>query len=142
MNRHYFTIEVGDYFEDGHGQYIAYPASADKPLQYVCAAHRKIVSRTGINLYDFANGHKDDILPDAVRNKLLNLGYRFKTELYHDDIGYHFLDSDTLADAPEELARIWVFLLNTVDPDLHCSLESRVSLSEMIGAGSVGYGLF
>ena len=115
MSRHYFMIEIGDYFEEGHGQYIAYSASADKPLRDVCAAHRKIASCTGINLYDFANGYKDDILPDAIRSKLQDLGYNFKTELYHDDIGYHFLDNNTLADIPEELARIWVFLLNTVE---------------------------
>lgn len=145
MAKYRFNLALGDYYGEGHGLYKEYLAVADKPIEDVREAHAKIMAKTGIDLSGFASEYKDTRLPDEVHQRLLDLGYEFGVELYKDDVGYHLLEDGTMCDCPEELARIWIFLLNQVDPELHCVLEHEDDLPALFaepGKSSIGYGLF
>lgn len=140
--RYNFDIVIGDFWGEGHGRTEHFHAGADKPMEGVLAAQKQIIEKTGIDLHSFAAQFGDDLLPDEVIQNLQELGYQFTTELYRDEKGVHFQAADTQANCPEELASIWVFLLNCVDPDLNCALEPIPTLFGEYGAGNIGYGLF
>lgn len=143
MSKHLFNIAIGDYLREGHGQCEYYSAVADKPIEDVLKAHTQIAEKTGIDLTSFATKCKDTLLPESVRQKLLELGYEFRCELYEDENGFHFLTADLRNSCPDELASIWVFLLNQVDPELHCSLVNELPvLFGEYGKPGIGYGLF
>ena len=131
--RYNFNLVIGDYFGEGHGKTQSFHAGADKPMEDVLKAQTQIIAKTGI---------EDNLIPADVVQQLKDLGYPFNTELYEDEMGLHFQTADTQADCPEEMAAIWLFLLNCVDPDLNCSLEPIPELFGEYGAGSIGYGLF
>ena len=81
-------------------------------------------------------------MPEKIRQKLLDMGYEFQNKLHEDEDGFHFLTADLLCDCPEEMASIWVFLLNQVDPELHCTLVNEPSVLYGDGKQSIGYGIF
>lgn len=140
--RYNFNLVIGDYFGEGHGKTQSFHAGADKPMEDVLKAQTQIIAKTGIDLHSFANKFEDNLIPADVVQQLKDLSYPFNTELYEDEMGLHFQTADTQADCPEEMAAIWLFLLNCVDPDLNCSLEPIPELFGEYGAGSIGYGLF
>lgn len=143
MSKYLFNIAIGDYFEEGHGRCEYFPAIADKPIEAVREANAHIIEKTGIDLTSFATEFQDSLLPESVRQKLLEMGYKFQRELHEDENGFHFLTKSTLSDCPEELASIWVFLLNQVDPELHCELVNPLPvLAADYGQPSIGYGIF
>ena len=124
MSKHLFNITIGDYWGIGHGRCEQFLATANKPAETVREA----------------NAH---ILPESIRQKLLEKGYKFQHELHEDEDGFHFLTANTLCDCPEELASIWVFLLNQADPELHCELVNPLPvLAADFNQPSIGYGIF
>lgn len=146
-----FMLTVGDFSQDGHGRYEEYPASAAKPLDEVRDAQFRIKDVTGIDLFGLFQEPDNDLVPDDFCQKLEKLGYQFSHELYQDDAGTHFLSKDLLCDMPDELARIWVHLLNCVDPTLEVRLEEEPQRPELLFTGldekgrkcsPIGYGLF
>lgn len=137
-----FNIVLGDYFGTGHGHTETFHVCAEKPFEEVVTAHNHILENTGIDLTNIAAAEHDDLLSEDTKLALLDLGYQFHTELYEDESGTHFQTADLQCDCPEELAAIWVFLLNYVDPDLHCTLNDIPTLVQDSDKGCIGYGLF
>jgi len=124
-----FYLPIGDYFEQGHCVYQQFLAEAEKPIEDVRLAHTFIKDVTGIDITGFADKEENNIIPPDVVGKLVSLGYKSKTPLFRDKQGIHLADADTCYNNPHVLADIWLFLLNVVDPSLHCRL---VDLSEEI----------
>ena len=143
MSKHLFNIAIGDHFAEGHGRCEYFPAVADKPIEAVREANAQIIEKTGIDLTSFATKFQDSLLPESVRQKLLEMGYKFQHELFEDEDGFHFLTAKTLCDCPEELVSIWVFLLNQADPELHCELVNPLPvLVADYDQPCIGYGIF
>lgn len=143
MSKHLFNIAIGDYFAEGHGRCKYFPGVADKPIEAVRESNDRIIEKTGIDLTSFATWFQDSLLPESIRQKLLEMGYKFRHELYEDENGFHFLTADMLCDCPEEMASIWVFLLNQADPELHCELVNPLPvLAVDHDQPSIGYGIF
>lgn len=151
--RYQFYLTIGDFPNDGHGICKDFLVSANKTVDAVRDAHLRIEAVTGVNLSGFADTRYDDVIPNHVLERLHALGYQFKVPLYVDDGGNtHFQDAEFMCDCPEELASIWVFLLNQADPELDCKLEPEKEIPSLLvstraenGAHafkSVGYGLF
>lgn len=146
-----FFLPIGDHFELGHYVCQDFLAEAEKPISAVRNAHVRIKAVTGIDITGFACKEDDNIIPPDVIGKLVPLGYKCKTPLFFDNKGIHLADADTRCDNPRVLADIWLFLLNVVDPDLHCRfvdlpekiptlLSDEANESGSLGR-NVGYGL-
>ena len=142
MSKHLFNIAIGDYFGMGHGRCEQFLATANNPVETVREANAHIIEKTGIDLASFAIEFQDSLLPESVRQKLMEMGYKFQHELFEDEDGLHFFTAKTLCDCPEELVSIWVFLLNQADPELHCELVNPLPvLAADYDQPSIGYGI-
>ena len=140
-----FTLDIGDYSFDGHGRNLVYLVEAAKDVYQARKAHLQIFEQTGIDLSSFCNGCEDRHIPDFVIERLRSLGYEFPP--HRIDRGKHYLETEDLGeDMPDAMAELWVFLLNTVAPDLHARIlpepdEPPHLLIPGAGLHSVGYGL-
>lgn len=141
-----FTLPIGDVFWDGHGNCKEILATSTKPIGAVREANRRIPEVTGIDLSSFCCDYEDTVIPQDVLETLNNLGYKFTEELYEDDMGIHILEKESGCDIPKEIANIWAFLLNQVDPALNVQLVHDKEIPSLLVSGSgdrpVGYGLF
>lgn len=142
--KYHFIFPIGDAFDDGHGNCREVYATAEKPVAAVQYANLQIQKVTGIDLNSFCCEYGDTIIPESVLETLDKLGYKFLWELHKDDMGTHLLEKDTGCDIPEEMANIWAFLLNQVDPDLRVQLSLQMDFPYLLVSGDhpVGYGLF
>lgn len=146
MELYHFSLPIGDAFEEGHGEHVDIYATARKPVEVVREAHRRIPEVTGVRLDEICSQFQDRLLPQEFLEKLRSMDYQFSVELYKDDKGTHLLEADTGCDIPEEMARIWAFLLNQVDSELDVQLDPINEVPSLIasyrGDRSIGYGLF
>lgn len=141
--RYRFVLDIGDYSCDGHEKDVLFLVEADRDVEAAREAHRKIQSVTGVDISSFCNEAEDTLLPDAVWEKMRELGFEFPP-LYEDDLGKHLMAKDA-ADLPELMAEMWVFLLNQVDGELNATILPEQDYAHLLECGkglhSVGYGL-
>lgn len=139
-----FQMPIGDWSYDGHGRCEAFLATSDKPLWEVREAHFGIKEKLGIDI-EFDGDH---LSGDEVR-KLRLLGYDLAEK---DAIGFPagYDDPDEYCPSVDGLIDLWVFLLNTVNPELNVALLKKPEYPMLQFYGddsngrhisSVGYGV-
>lgn len=134
-----FTMTIGDWSGDGHGASQPFLVDSNYPIERVREAHFASARRTGIDVEALCADYQEDQLPLTNQNRLQELGYQFS-----------HLANDFDRVTPDEMIRIWVFLLNYTDPPLGLTIcedsypELHFSGLDSQGRhiGSVGYGLF
>lgn len=140
-----FILDIGDYSFDGHGRNLTYRIEAAKDVSHARKAHLLIPLQTGVDLSSFCNEYEDHSIPEHIIERLNALGYTFPTHRIDQD--KHYLETEVLGeDMPDTLTEIWVFLLNTVDPELHARILPEPEdpphlLIPGAGLRAVGYGL-
>jgi hypothetical protein len=105
--REQINFVVGDWSDDGHGKCHSVIVESDKPVEAVREAHFAAQNLLGFDLGDF---HRDYDEPVAEHHaaRLMELGL-IDRELLDESEGFL---------APEDVAEIWVAVLNLVDPGL------------------------
>ena len=132
-----FKLPVGDWSSDGHCECEYYLVSSNKPVEEVREAHYKIKEKTGIDIETECAEYQDNILSLSCKEKLSELGFA--------------LEEAGTETTPEEMARIWLFLLQKADSELELQLvpEDKSPCLCFYGfdaqgrhISGVGYGLF
>ena len=154
-----FKMPIGDWSNDGHGNCEYYNVTSDLPLKEVREAHFKIGEVTGIDISKICSKHNDDVVEYDVMKRLLELGFDGKklsedleglvspegmiVEMNEDDY------NDNSPFTPDDIANIWVFLLNEANEDLNLELIDDVESIVFYGFDekgrhieSPGYGVF
>ena len=140
-----FVLDIGDYSYDGHGRNETFIVEADKPVEAARSAHILIPMQTGIDLSSFCNDLDDHILPETIYERMCALGFEFPPLSIEE--GRRYMEgADSGEDMPFLMAKMWVFLLNIVDPMLNARIIPKPTEPPHLlicGAGfpSVGYGL-
>jgi hypothetical protein len=131
-------MQIGDWSDDGHGHCEDFFIESNKPVEEVREAHFLIKDKTEIDIEKLCSEYEEAYLLSGTKIKLRNLGYDLNDFEDMDNVG------------PEEMARLWVFLLNKVNPDLELELVvDDIPTLNFYGfddkhrhIGHVGYGCF
>ena len=118
-----FKLTFGDWGADGHCQCYDSIVTSEVPFERVQRAYDQIPKKTGIDVEQICSDFDETQIPEEVWLKL-------------QEMGYCEFDGDCDV-SKSELADIIVFLLNSVDPELHLEIVDAPVLYS-----SAGYGLF
>ena len=130
-----FQIPIGDWSDDGHGKCEYFPAESDKSLEEIREAHFKMEKVLGFTIHDFCNIYEQSYIEKEYVKKISETGF----------------DLDTNNFNTEQMAKLWVYLLNKIDPTLNIRLteEEKLPMLPFYGfdkkqrhISQVGYGLF
>lgn len=136
-----FKMEIGDWSGDGHEKCEETLVSSNAPVEYVRAAHFRMKEATGINIEELCSNYGDATIRKEMADQLKRLGFVFANETE---------DGEVLMN-PDDMARLWVFLLQKTDPFLNLEIREKVDIPSIHFYGqdkqgrhiaSVGYGLF
>lgn len=117
-----FLVEfpIGDWSGDGHKQCEYYVAVSEKPVEDIREAHFKAPEIVGFEIGDICRPYEDSILERRFYDKLRELGYDF--DLFDEDNekedGIELDEEGRPGLSPYGVFRIWLFLLNYIDPSL------------------------
>lgn len=116
---HIIKFPIGCWLDDSivHSMFKTFLATSNKPVEDVREAHFKIFEKTGIDIERISNPttlhyHEEVLI------KLLELGY---------DFGYPF-PGKYIPALKKDVFKIWLFLLNLVDPELELTILDVDSL--------------
>lgn len=135
-----FRMSIGDWSDDGHGKHEDFIVSSNAPVQVVREAHFAMQDKIGFCIEDVCSDYQDPAIEPKIEKIITNLG--FELEDYDDD-GIAYTCSN-------EMARLWIFLLQKVDPNLELRIiNDEIPTLHFYGfdekkrhIGHVGYGLF
>ena len=107
-----FKLPIGDWSEDGHGQWEEFLIHSAKPVEYVREVHYTIEEKSGIDIHKFCDdmGENHISKSDPVYQQLKDIGFDWENIDYWDD--EYWL-------SPQDMADVWVFLLNYADDTIH-----------------------
>lgn len=139
MPVYYFKIVIGDYTQDGHGMSSDYLIQSNKPACDVRSTHESVGEKLNIYIEDICDVYEMDEIDEDTVTDLENLGYEFEDA---SGMGKGIV-------SPDEMARIWLFLLMKADPELKLEiiendldeLNRNIADSKCYGI-NIGYGLF
>lgn len=144
MSRYLFTLPIGDWSDDGHGECDYYHIESNKPVEEVREAHFKIRDVTGIDIHEIANEYEvsyfDDEHPviEYINNKI-NASKSLKE------------CAQECSMTSKTMAELWVLLLQDADPTLELKMveQNKVPMLSFYGFDKkgrhisfVGYGTF
>ena len=119
-SRYMYNMTIVDWSDDGHSESVNFVFFSNKPIEDVREAHYRIKEVTGIDIENICSDYDED-----------------------------WIDDDSMMPSEHELAKLWAFLLNQVDPDLSIRVLTDLERIHFHGLdekrrhiGSVGYGLF
>lgn len=135
-----FKITIGHYGLDTQRKSKDFVVRSNKPVQAVREAHYEIKNKTGIDIEGICSDYGENEIEDATVHDLENLGFAFADG---SGRGKGFVGID-------EMARIWLFLLQEADPGLELEIEDDdIEYLQFFGTdekgrhiGTIGYGLF
>ncbi len=136
-----FILSIGDWSNDGHGKSEDFIVMSNTPVECVREAHYRIPETTGICFEALCSEYEENFIDDKNTEALKALGFEFKDQT---GLGEQVM-------CPEEMARLWVFLLMKADPSLHLELKPEEKLPTLHFYGSdskgrhiaqIGYGVF
>ena len=134
-SRYMYNMTIGDWSDDGHSDCMDFVFFCNKPIEDVREAHYKIKEVTGIDIEDICSEYDVDWIDEDTYEQIVALGFEF--------------DDESMMPSDSEMARLWAFLLNQVDPDLGIRVLTDLESIHFYGLdekrrriGSVGYGLF
>lgn len=132
-----FYMTIGDWSGDGHEKTEDFLVESNKDIQDVREAHFRIRETTGIDIEKICSHYGEQTIPESTAEKLERLGLTLK-------------NGGRIIDSPEEMANLWIFLLQKADPELTLRLipEQTYPMLHFYGVdekgrsiGAVGYGL-
>ena len=134
--RHAFTIQIGDWSGDGHGQCETFHATAAKPIEDVREAYFTAKKKhPDVCPESFCDEYEDSNVPTEVRERITALG--------GPAIGDDF-------DA-ERMANVVAWFINLGDPAVDVTISPREEVPTLAFYGNdkkrrhigfIGYGLF
>lgn len=135
-----FKMTIGDWSDDGHGRYEDFVVRSNVPVEQVREAHFRIKDVTGIDIESICSNYGEDEIGQDTVEQLQELGFEFENAT---GMGPGVTN-------PEEMARLWVFLLQKADPSLDLALVlTEIPMLHFHGfdnkkrhISSIGYGLF
>lgn len=135
-----FRLSIGDWSGDGHCFHEDFVVASNMPVEFVREVHYKIKDRTGIQIEDICSEYEEDKIEPEIVQALSEMGFKFEDNTE--------MDEGTIS--PEEMARIWIFLLQKTEPTLRLEIipddlpTLHFSGIDKQGRhiGFVGYGLF
>lgn len=123
-----FRMSIGDWSGDGHGKYKDFMIVSNEPIDTVREAHRRMEDVLGFSIEDFCCDYEDSTIDKKTTKTIMDLGFDF--EDIDDGVAYMY---------PKEMARLWAFLLQKVNPKLELEMVDD-NISRL--CEGVGYGLF
>lgn len=133
-----FCISIGDWSDDGHGKHEDFVVSSNVPVEIVREAHFAMKDKLGFSIEDICSEYEDTVIDIKTTKIIKDLGFEFE---YYTDNGE--------ADMHDEaMARLWIFLLEKVDPNLKLKIDDIPTLhfygfdDKRRHISHVGYGLF
>lgn len=108
---HEFSMPIGDWSDDGHGQCEYYIFKSNKPIEAVREAHFKIKEATGIDIEKICDRYQESTIKPDVMEQLKSLHFDFENKEGDED----FSDNHPY---PQGMARLWAFLLQKADLEL------------------------
>lgn len=137
---HRFWMTIGDWSSDGHGKSEDFLISSSAPVEQVREAHYRIKGVTGIDIEDICSRYGEDEVDAETVESLKRMGFLFEN---NSGMGDGIL-------SVEEMAKLWLFLLQQADRELELALieddipSLHFSVADQQGRriSSVGYGLF
>lgn len=136
-----FYLTIGDWAGDGHEKNEPYLVRSNKSVGQVREAHFRIKDATGIDIETICSGYGEDTIDQDLVDKIEALGFKLENS---SGIGKEVVDVD-------EMARLWVFLLQKADPELELTFVKQPDYPDLHfygyddkgrHIGPVGYGLF
>lgn len=135
-----FYMTIGDWGGDGHEKSENFLICSNYPVERVREAHFRIRAVTGIDIESICSEFEENEIDEDNYRVLKKMGFAF---VDHSGMGEQIL-------SPSDMARLWAFLLQKADPELHLEIvEERTPLLHFLGTDSkgrhifsVGYGLF
>lgn len=134
-----FRMTIGDRSNDGHGLYKDFIIESNVPARAVRKAHFSMEDKLGFKIENICSNYEDNTIDSETTKAIEKLGYEFKD--FDDDEVYMY---------PEEMIRLWIFLLKKIDTSLELKIvddeipyfDSCESGEDGGHVGQVGYGLF
>lgn len=133
-----FYLPIGDWSDDGHGRCQQFLVNSNAPVERVREAHFRIKETTGIDIESICGGCEENTISPDVSEKIAALGIPFEP----GEDGQVF---------SEDMAHLWVALLQLADPELKLQIqrETYIPMLTFPGydekgrhIGDVGYGVF
>jgi hypothetical protein len=134
--RHPFTIQIGDWSDDGHGKCETFYATAARPIDIVREAYFTAKKKhPDVCPESFCNDYEDSVVPAEVRDRIAALG--------GPKIGDDF--------DPEQMANVVAWFIGLGDPEIDARIEPRETVPTLAFYGNdkkrrhigfIGYGLF
>lgn len=136
-----FRMSIGDWSDDGHGKHEDFIVESNVPVQTVREVHFSMKDKLGFSIENICSDYEGSMIDSETTKAIMELGYEF--EDIDDDDGEVYM-------YPEEMARLWIFLLQKVDANLELKIiKDEIPTLHFYGfdnkkrhIGYVGYGLF
>jgi hypothetical protein len=144
MTKYLFTLPIGDWSADGHGECTYVHVESNKPVEEVREAHFKIKEATGVDIHSIASEYEENridedhpVISYLKRKRKLN-------QLLEEDDGEYIIYTSEMAD-------LWIMLLQDADPTLELERveKERIPMLAFYGFDDkgrhinfVGYGTF
>ncbi|PIN88389.1 hypothetical protein COU61_05145 [Candidatus Pacearchaeota archaeon CG10_big_fil_rev_8_21_14_0_10_35_13] len=119
--RNLIMFPVGDWSDDGHGKCEYYFATTQRSLEEVREAHHNAPNTLGFPIEGICQDYGDPIIDNAIVEKLRTEGYG-KFEISDEDDG-------KIYPSGEEVFKIWIFLLNKINPGLELKQTDMPSIN-------------
>jgi hypothetical protein len=134
-----FRMSIGDWSDDGHGKHEDFIISSNVPVNVVREAHFTMRDELGFSIEDICSEYEDSVIDSKITKTIMELGYEFE-DIEDGEAGMY----------PEEMVRLWIFLLQKVDTNLELKIiKDEIPTFHFYGfdgknrhIGQVGYGLF
>lgn len=135
-----FRMPIGDWSDDGHGLCNWVLVASNKTVEEVREIHYQSKDRTGIDIEEICAEYGEDVVSEDIKDKLAALGFAGGTA-----------DNKNLMMSPDDMAALWVFILEKTDATLKLQilLEDELPMLPFYGfddqgrhIGGVGYGTF
>lgn len=109
-----FKMPIGDWSYDGHGSCFDFTVECTPTtIGYIRDVHFNIEKITGINIGEVCSEYEDATVSGEVLQKIKDTGFKSGGEDLPEVEWYP---------SAEELAELWCFLLNKVNPDLNATI--------------------
>lgn len=134
-----FRMSIGDWSDDGHGKHEDFIVQSNAPVEIVREAHFLMKNTLDFSIEDICHGYADCDIDSETTNAITDLGFDFE-----------YINDGKACPYPEEMVRLWIFLLQKVNPNLKLMLiKDEIPDFHFYGfdeqnrhIGFVGYGLF
>lgn len=143
---HSIRISVGDWSNDGHGQYECFDIDSNKTLAELDAIDKTCKARLGFETGDIAYEYEEPRVRWSIVDSLIKAGYVFKDEDLDEDYDPETYEDRDDSDkgglwvTAENCFYLWMHILQFLDPTFEFERldENIPTLRSHIGYGCFG----